>query len=84
MEYLDDWRWFLKSCISNALDGTEDEEVWRETGSDGEDVNTSDEEASDSSLYYTDSAAGTVSKIQAIAEMLYADDKCSSSFNNIY
>ncbi|KAF0986931.1 hypothetical protein HZS_6415, partial [Henneguya salminicola] len=38
---------FLKTCISNALDSTEDEKVWLETNSDGEDVNTSEEEASD-------------------------------------
>uniref|UniRef100_A0A6G3MEC9 Pogo transposable element with KRAB domain (Trinotate prediction) n=1 Tax=Henneguya salminicola TaxID=69463 RepID=A0A6G3MEC9_HENSL len=66
---------FLITCISNALESTEDEKVLLETGSDGEDVSTSDEEARDSNLYYTDSTAVTDSQIQAITEMLDADDK---------
>ncbi|KAF0985878.1 hypothetical protein HZS_1724, partial [Henneguya salminicola] len=61
---------FLKTCISNALDGTEDEEVRWETGSEDEDVNISGEEAIDINLYYTDSPAVTDSQIQAIMEML--------------
>ncbi|KAF0985455.1 hypothetical protein HZS_4526 [Henneguya salminicola] len=66
------------------MDGIEDEKVWWETGSEGEDVNASDKEAGDSNLYYIDRAAMTDSQIQAITKMLNADDKCSSSLNNIY
>lgn len=44
---------FLKCCISNALDGTEDEEIWEEE-SDLDWFEDLDERDSDDQLYYAD------------------------------
>jgi len=62
---------FVKCCIANAMDGTEDDALWNDNG-DGETADDDDDD-DDNDAYYLDDDV-TQADIDEIAELLNSDD----------